>query len=306
MNTKYLIAISGPTAIGKTALGIALAKHYETEIISCDSRQFYKEMYIGTAVPTPSELQSAKHHFIQHISIHDTYSVGHFEKDAIAFLTSCYEQYDDVIMVGGSGLYANAVLKGLDEFPEVPLHLRKQLNTAYAEEGLLPLQKQLKALDPKTYNTIALDNPQRVIRALEVCISSNKPYSSFLNKKKVTRNFIPISVGITAPREVIYQRINKRVDIMVEEGLVKEVEELIPFKKLNALNTVGYKELFEYFEGKMTLSEAIELIKRNTRRFAKRQLTWFKKDTDTIWFDYKTPVETVIKAIEQHKKKHNL
>lgn len=303
MKTNYLITITGPTAIGKTALGIALAKHYNTEIVSCDSRQFYKEMYIGTAVPTPEELKAAKHHFIQHISIHDTYNVGHFEKDAIDLIDSLYEHYNPVVMVGGSGLYANAVLNGLDDFPDVPKTIREELNTRFASEGIIPLQEQLKQLDPISFNTIAIDNPQRLIRALEICIGTNKPYSSFLNKKEVERNFKAIKIGITAERPIIYDRINKRVDIMVEEGLVNEAKALHQYKHLNALNTVGYKELFNHFEGNCSLNEAIELIKRNTRRFAKRQLTWFKKDEDTIWFDYKTNLQTIIDTIDGEIKK---
>lgn len=303
MKTNYLITITGPTAIGKTALGIALAKHYNTEIISCDSRQFYKEMYIGTAVPTPEELKAAKHHFIQHISIHDTYNVGHFEKEAINLIDNLFEDYNPVVMVGGSGLYANAVLNGLDDFPDVPKEIRTQLNKQYASKGIEPLQEQLKQLDPTSFNTIAIDNPQRLIRALEICIGTNKPYSSFLNKKDIQRNFKSIKVGITADRSIIYDRINKRVDIMVEEGLVNEAKALHKYKHLNALNTVGYKELFDHFEGNCSLNEAIELIKRNTRRFAKRQLTWFKKNDDTIWFDYKTSLQTIIDTINKEIKK---
>ena len=303
MNTNFLITITGPTAIGKTALGIALAQHYRTEIVSCDSRQFYKEMYIGTAVPTPNELRAAEHHFIQHISIHDTYNVGHFEKEAVALLDRLFIDNNPVIMVGGSGLYANAVIDGLDDFPDVPNEIREQLNNAYANNGISPLQEQLKQLDPISYKTIAIDNPQRLIRALEICIGTNKPYSSFLNKKDIKRNFKPIKIGIIADRDIIYDRINRRVDIMIEEGLVNEAKSLFKCKHLNALNTVGYKELFSHFEGNCTLDEAIELIKRNTRRFAKRQLTWFKKDANTIWFDYKTPLETIIKSIDNEIKK---
>lgn len=301
MKPRYLITITGPTAIGKTALSIALAKHYNTEIISCDSRQFFKEMYIGTAVPEPEELAAAPHHFIQHISIHDPYSVGDFEKEAIQTLDSLFKNHETLIMVGGSGLYAKAILQGLDEFPDVDPSIREKLNLRLQEEGITPLQEQLKKLDPKSFETIAIKNPQRLIRALEVCIGSGLPYSSFLNKKETQRSFTPITIGLTADRDLIYNRINKRVDIMVENGLIDEVKKLYEFKHLNALNTVGYKELFEYFDGHISKDEAIERIKRNTRRFAKRQLTWFKKDTDTKWFDYKTDLKDIIAHVEDKK-----
>ncbi len=297
--SKYLISIVGPTAIGKTALSIKLATHFNTEIVSADSRQFFKEMQIGTAAPTADELSAAKHHFIHHKSIEDNYNVGAFEVDAIAKLSELYQTHDVVIMVGGSGLYVDAVTKGLDEFPNVKPEIREQLNTALETKGLISLQEQLKELDLDAYNTIALDNPHRVIRALEVCIGSGKPYSSFLNKNKKQRQFKTISIGLTADREIIYNRINSRVDIMVKEGLLQEAKALIPKQHLNALNTVGYKELFNYFNGECTLDFAISEIKKNTRRFAKRQLTWFKKNKDTFWFDYKTNVNEIIATIER-------
>lgn len=300
--SKYLISIVGPTAIGKTALSIKLATHFNTEIVSADSRQFFKEMQIGTAAPTADELSAAKHHFIHHKSIEDNYNVGAFEVDAITKLSELYQTHDVVIMVGGSGLYVDAVTKGLDEFPNVKPEIREQLNTALETKGLISLQEQLKELDLDAYNTIALDNPHRVIRALEVCIGSGKPYSSFLNKDKKQRQFKTISIGLTADREIIYNRINSRVDIMVKEGLLQEAKALIPKQHLNALNTVGYKELFNYFNGEWTLDFAISEIKKNTRRFAKRQLTWFKKNKDTFWFDYKTNVNEIIATIERNIK----
>jgi tRNA dimethylallyltransferase len=300
--SKYLISIVGPTAIGKTALSIKLATHFNTEIVSADSRQFFKEMQIGTAAPTADELSAAKHHFIHHKSIEDNYNVGAFEVDAIAKLSELYQTHDVVIMVGGSGLYIDAVTKGLDEFPNVKPEIREQLNTALETKGLITLQEQLKELDLDAYNTIALDNPHRVIRALEVCIGSGKPYSSFLNKDKKQRQFKTISIGLTADREIIYNRINSRVDIMVKEGLIEEAKALIPKQHLNALNTVGYKELFNYFNSEWTLDFAISEIKKNTRRFAKRQLTWFKKNKDTFWFDYKTNVNEIIATIERNIK----
>ncbi|RCU57742.1 tRNA (adenosine(37)-N6)-dimethylallyltransferase MiaA [Oceanihabitans sediminis] len=300
-NNKYLISIVGPTAIGKTSLSIKLAQHFNTEIISADSRQFFKEMQIGTAAPTPEELAAAPHHFIHHKSIENKYSVGSFEKDAIQKLDTLYKKHDIVIMVGGSGLYVDAVTRGLDHFPDVDKSIREELNLRLENEGLEKLQEQLKNLDEETYNTIALKNPQRVVRALEVCLGTGKPYSSFLNKDKNKRNFKTISIGLTAEREIIYDRINQRVDIMVSEGLLGEVQKLIPKKHLNALNTVGYKELFQYFDQEWTLEFAISEIKKNSRRFAKRQLTWFKRNENTLWFDYKTNVEDIIKEINNKK-----
>lgn len=254
-------------------------------------------MQIGTAAPTPLELAEAPHHFIHHKSIEEAYSVGAFEKDALLQLEDLFTNHEVVIMVGGSGLYVDAVTKGLDHFPEVDKSIRENLNTQLEKEGLESLQEQLKNLDLETYNTIALKNPQRVIRALEVCIGTGKPYSSFLNKDKNNRPFKTITLGLTADREIIYNRINKRVDIMLEQGLLDEVKTLIPHKSLNALNTVGYKEIFNYFSEEWTLEFAISEIKKNSRRFAKRQLTWFKRNEKTLWFDYLTASETVIKKI---------
>lgn len=299
--TKILISIVGPTAIGKTALSIKLAQHFNTEIISADSRQFYKEMQIGTAAPTPSELASAKHHFIHHKSIEDSYSVGDFEKEAIKTLEILFETKDIVIMVGGSGLYVDAVTKGLDEFPNVDPSIRISLNDILSSNGIEPLQEQLKALDPKSYETIAIDNPHRLIRALEVCIGSKQPYSSFLTSKNKTRSFKTLTIGLTAERDLIYDRINKRVDNMMNEGFLDEVKGLQSKQKLNALNTVGYKELIKFLDNEWTLDFAVSEIKKNTRRFAKRQLTWFKRNTDTLWFDYKINIENVIKAIKELK-----
>lgn len=283
---KYVISVVGTTAIGKTALGIKLANYFNTEIISADSRQFFKEMTIGTAVPTADELNAAKHHFIQNLSIFDNYSVGDFEKDALEKIATLHQQNDVVILLGGSGLYVDAVLTGLDYFPKVPISIREQLKISLDNNGIGVLQEQLKVLDPLSYNTIAIDNPQRLIRALEICIGTGKPYASFLNKKKGKRAFKVLKVGLTAEREIIYERINKRVDIMVENGLLDEAEKLYPFKELNALQTVGYKELFAYFDGTFTLDFAISEIKKNTRRFAKRQITWFKKDDEIQWFKH--------------------
>lgn len=295
---KHLITIVGPTAIGKTALSIKLANHFNTEILSADSRQFFKEMQIGTAVPTPEELKAAKHHFIHHKSIKDNYNVGAFEKDAINKLDALFKIHDVVILVGGSGLYVDAVTKGLDDFPKVENTIRPALNDELETKGLPYLQEQLKTLDPIAYNTLAIDNPHRVIRALEICIGTKKPYSSFLNKEKGKRRFNTISIGLTAEREMIYNRINRRVEIMLDEGLLEEVKRLSPYKALNALNTVGYKELFNYLEDEWTLDFAVSEIKKNTRRFAKRQLTWFKKNAHTQWFDYNTSPNDIIKTLK--------
>jgi tRNA dimethylallyltransferase len=293
LKKKYLISIVGPTAIGKTALSIKLAQYFKTEIISCDSRQFFKEMTIGTAVPEIEELAAAPHHFIQHKSISEEYNVGSFENEAIAELNEMFKTNDVVIMVGGSGLYVNAVVNGLDEFPKVDKSIREELTNRLATEGIASLQKQLLELDPISYHKIAIDNPQRISRALEICIGSGKPYSSFLNLKKNNRNFETISIGLTADREFIYDRINKRVDIMLQNGLLKEVKALLPHKGLNALNTVGYKELFKYLSGEWEFDFAISEIKKNTRRFAKRQVTWFKRNKETTWFDYKYEIQEV-------------
>lgn len=293
-----LITIVGPTAIGKTALSIQLAKHFNTEIISCDSRQFYKEMSIGTAVPDAEELASATHHFIQNRSIQEDYNVGQFEKDALEKLSELFQKHEVVIMVGGSGLYVDAVLKGLDYFPDVDEKVREKLIANLEKFGIHYLQEQLKELDPESYSSIAIDNPQRLIRALEICISTNIPFSTFKNKPKEPRPFTSIKIGLNADREIIYNRINDRVDLMVEYGLIEEVTRLLPYKKLNALQTVGYKELFLYLENETTLEEAVSEIKKNTRRFAKRQLTWFRKDSSILWFDYLTNYNAIIKEIE--------
>ena len=297
--TKTLISIVGPTAIGKTALSIKLAQRFKSEIISADSRQFYKEMHIGTAVPSREELNTAKHHFIQHKSIEEYYSVGDFERDAIAKISELHQKNPIVIMVGGSGLYVKAVTKGLDDFPDVDKNIREELNKKFEINGLKPLQNQLKELDPEAYNTIAIDNPQRLVRALEICIGTNKPYSSFLTNPEKKRDFKTITIGLDAKRDIIYDRVNQRVDLMIENGLLEEVKKLLPYKNLNALNTVGYKELFRYFEGFDTLDFAISEIKKNTRRFAKRQLTWFRKNENITWFDYQTDTDQIISYIEK-------
>ena len=299
---NYLISVVGATGIGKTALSIKLAQHFNSEIISCDSRQFYKEMNIGTAVPSIKELDAAKHHFIQNRSIFDDYSVGQFEKDALDTLDTLFSKGKVVIMVGGSGLYTNAVINGLDYFPEVDPEIRTTLNKRLLTEGVEPLQHELKKLDIESYNTIEIENPHRLIRALEICIGTGKTYSEFKNKPKAIRNFIPIKIGLTADRKIMYNRINQRVDIMMQAGLLDEAQSLYPTNKLNALETVGYRELFEYFDGKCSLEFAIEEIKKNTRRFAKRQVTWNKKDQEINWFNFETNFSEILDKIELHLK----
>ena len=298
MALKYLISVVGPTAIGKTSLAIALAKHYKTEIVSADSRQFFEELRIGTAVPSKEELATVKHHFIQHKSIFKSYSVGHFEKEVIAQLSNLFNKHDCVIMVGGSGLYVDAVTKGLDEFPVVDPAIREELNKKLKESGIVELQTQLKLLDEIQYAKIDIENPHRLIRALEICIGSGQPYSSFLNKRKIKRPFKTITIGLKADRQVIYDRINQRVDLMIEAGLLEEARKLHPHRTLNALQTVGYKELFNYFDGEWDLDFAISEIKKNTRRFAKRQLTWYRKNEKIIWFDYNEDNVNIFKSID--------
>ena len=299
MKQKKLIVLVGPTAIGKTALSIVLAQYFNCEIVSCDSRQFFKEMQIGTAVPTTTELSAVQHHFIQNKSIFDQYTVGDFEKEAIHTLDELYQNDDFAILVGGSGLYVDAVIKGFDEFPEIKTSVRAAVTFNYEQFGIEYLQTELQKLDPKYFEVVAKGNPQRMMRALEVCIGTGKPYSTFLNQKKNSRNFTPIFIGLEAERSVIYDRINQRVDCMIEEGLLEEVEKLVSFKNLNALQTVGYKELFRYVEGEISLEFAIDEIKKNTRRFAKRQLTWFKKNENTIWFDYLIDRQEIIQHITE-------
>ncbi|TMM56917.1 tRNA (adenosine(37)-N6)-dimethylallyltransferase MiaA [Maribacter algarum] len=295
---KTLITVVGPTAIGKTKLAIAIAQHFETEILSADSRQFFKEMRIGTAVPSKEELYSAPHHFIQHKSINQSYSVGDFERDAIELLHSLFKEKDIIVLVGGSGLYVDAVTKGLDTFPKINPEIRTKLNTELKEHGITHLQERLKELDASYYAQVDLENPHRLIRALEVCIGSGEPYSYFINQEKSKRPFDICTVGISADREIIYDRINRRVDSMLAEGLLEEAKSVYQYKELNALKTVGYKELFKFFEGEWELDFALSEIKKNTRRFAKRQLTWFKKNKETLWVDFEENSSEILRKIE--------
>lgn len=300
MNPKkpLLICVVGPTAIGKTTLSIEIAKAFSTEIISADSRQFYKEMKIGTAVPSSEELDAVPHHFIQDKSIFEEYSVGDFEKEALQKLNELFKKHSVVVMVGGSGLYVDAVVNGLDSFPEVVSEIREQLNDELLSKGIESLQKELKEVDPAYFQKADIQNPHRVIRALEIYRSSGKPYTSFLKKAESNRPFETHYVGLTAKRELIYDRINQRVDLMIASGLIEEAASLTPHKALNALKTVGYRELFQYFEGKLTKEEAIAEIKKNTRRFAKRQGTWLRKNEQISWFDYTTSSSEIIHAIK--------
>ncbi len=292
-----LISILGQTASGKTALAVKLAKYYNTEVISCDSRQFFKEMSIGTAKPSIKEMDGIPHHFVNHISITDHYTAGKFEEDAIQQLETIFTRASTAIMVGGSGMYAQAVIHGIDDIPSDEA-IRTQLNERLQNEGIESLQKELLELDPVFYNKVDQDNPQRVIRALEVCLASGKPYSDLRSGQK-ERVFQNINFAIDWDREALYERINLRVDQMVSDGLLEEAKTLYPKRDLNALQTVGYKELFAHFDGQCTLDEAIESIKQNTRRFAKRQKTWFKKMEDVHWIKPDTNIETISDIVKQ-------
>jgi tRNA dimethylallyltransferase len=281
--TKTLIVIAGPTASGKTAAAIELAKYYKTVIVSADSRQFYREMSIGTAKPTDDELTAIKHYFINSHSITETFNAGDYEKQSLELLTKLFKTHDIVILVGGSGLFIKAVCEGFDEFPDLKPDLRDKLNKEFKEKGISYLQEKLKVADPEYYKQVDLNNPQRVIRALEVFENTGQPYSSYRKSIANKRPFRIIKFGLNLSREALYQRINLRVDDMIKQSLVEEVRSLLPYRHLNALNTVSYSELFDYFDEKTDLPSAIELIKQNTRRFAKRQLTWFTKDKDITW-----------------------
>ncbi len=292
---KKLISIVGPTAIGKTALAISVANHFQTEIISADSRQFYKDMSIGTAKPSEEELSTAPHHFVDFLPVDQLYSAGDFERDALAKIREIHQTKDIVVMVGGSGLYVNAVCLGLDDMP-ADIALRRQLMTKLNTDGLAPLQEQLKELDPIGYEQMDHMNTQRVVRALEVCLTSGRPFSSFHKDQSKQRPFEVITIGLTAERQLIYDRINARVDQMLEAGLVNEVKSLVSKREENALKTVGYREIFEFLDGDFALEDAVERIKKNTRNFAKRQLTWFKKQP-TTWFD-SSEFDSVIPYLE--------
>lgn len=282
--SKTLIVILGPTGVGKTDLSISIAKHFNTEISSSDSRQVYKEIRIGTAVPEEHQLAAVKHHFIHTHSIHDYFSSWECEKQTLKLLEDLYKEKDQMLLVGGSMMYIDAVCNGIDEIPTIDPQLRKEVMEQYEKDGLECMRLQLKQLDPVFYNQVDLKNAKRVLHAIEVCLMSGKPYSELRTNSKKHRDFNIVKIGLNRDRAELYDRINRRVDIMINEGLIEEAKSVFEFRHYNSLNTVGYKELFEHFEGKISLEEAIELIKRNSRRYAKRQLSWFRRDDEIQWF----------------------
>lgn len=283
-SSQYLIVLLGPTGVGKTDLSVTLSYRFNAPILSADSRQFYKEMRIGTAVPSQTILESAPHYFIGNKSVTERYSCGMFELEVLECLNDLYKSHQSAMLVGGSGLYIDAVCNGIDDFPSPDIELRKDLSAKLNDQGIDALRMQLKLLDPEYYNQVDLKNTQRIIKAVEVCIQTGKTYTSFLTSPNKKRFFTPIKIGLNRSREELYQRINSRVDIMVAEGLVDEVKSLYHLKNLNALNTVGYKEIFDFLDGKQSLETSIDLIKQNSRRYAKRQLTWWARDKEITWF----------------------
>lgn len=297
---KILVVVLGSTATGKTAVSVDIARRFSTEILSCDSRQFYREIPIGTAAPTLEEQALAPHHFVASRSLSDDYSCGMYEHDAIELLEKLFLKHDVVVMTGGSGLYIDAVCDGMDDIPS-SVELRAELALRYELEGLEGLVDQLRELDPEYCSSADLSNKQRVLRALEVCLASDKPYSSFRKGQGTSRSFEVVKIGLDIERELLYDRINRRVDIMIEQGLEQEARGVYPLRELNALQTVGYRELFDYFDGRITKAEAIELIKRNSRRYAKRQKTWFGRDSRVVWFDALS--ENVLSEIEKYIQK---
>ncbi|MCF8357812.1 MAG: tRNA (adenosine(37)-N6)-dimethylallyltransferase MiaA [Prolixibacteraceae bacterium] len=295
--TKNLILILGPTAIGKTRVSIQIAKHFNTEIISADSRQIYRELSIGTALPNAQQLHTVKHHLIHNHSIHEYYNAAHYEKEALEKIEHLFQKNDTVIMTGGSMLYIDVVCNGIDDLPDVDPEIRENLTKRFQNEGLENLRLELKKIDPAYYKTADLKNPKRILHALEIFYTTGKTYSSMLTRKKVNRDFNIVKIGLNTNRQFLHERINKRVDEMIENGLIKEARSVFPYCHLNSLNTVGYKELFLHFENKLTLNEAIERIKRNTRRYARRQITWFRKDKEITWFEPEE-VKEIINNIE--------
>lgn len=296
---NILLVLLGPTGVGKTDISIDIAGSFGAEIISCDSRQFYIEMTIGTAVPSEDQLEKIKHHFIKFLSVKEYYSASLFERDVLEMLPELFKKNNIVLMSGGSGMYIDAVCNGIDEIPDVDPAIRQKYTRKYKEEGLESLRVSLKLLDPEHYKNADLKNYKRIIRALEICETTGRPYSTFLKNEKRERDFRIIKIGLKRPREELYERINLRVDRMISMGLEEEARVLHEQKNLNALNTVGYKELFDYFDKKLSVEKAVELIKRNTRRYAKRQLTWWAKNKDIVWFhpDHK---QEIIEFIEKN------
>ena len=294
--TKKLVIILGPTASGKTSLGLEIAKELNTEIISSDSRQFYKELKIGSAPPSQIELETIKHHFIQHLSVSDKYSIGQFEKDAIKKITFLFKKHDIVLMIGGSGMYIDAVCNGIDDLPKIPKKIRESINLKFEKKGLEWLNSEVKRIDPHFYDFVDKHNPQRLKRCIEVFETSGKKISSLLKKDRKKRNFEIIKIGISIDREKLYKKINERVDLMIKGGLIDEAKSLLKHRDHNALNTVGYKELFNYFDKNYSKEFAINEIKKNTRRFAKRQMTWFRKDKKIEWF-YRNELNQILDFI---------
>ena len=296
---KRLISIVGTTGIGKTRLAIDLAKHLGTEIISCDSRQFYKEMKIGTAMPTESELAEATHHFVGNISIHDYYSIGLYEHEALEKLTEIFSEKDVAIMVGGSGMYEKAVVEGMNDLPEADEENQKKLIDLFENEGIEPLQKLLFELDPEYFSVVDKDNSRRLLRAIDVIWQTGKTYTENLSLPKPTRSFETFRIGIEAPREIIYERINRRVDLMMEKGLLHEAQRLIPAREKVALQTVGYSELFKYFDGEWNLDFAVSEIQKNSRRYAKRQMTWNRKLGNVNWVHYDNSLQEALSLLRK-------
>jgi tRNA dimethylallyltransferase len=294
---KTLVIILGPTAIGKTKISIQVAQHFNTEIVSADSRQIYRELSIGTALPNAQQLHTVKHHLIHNHSIHAYYNAAHYEKEALGIIEKLFQRNDTVIMTGGSMLYIDVVCNGIDDLPDVEPEIRENLVKRFHNEGLDNLRLELKKIDPAYYKTADLKNPKRILHALEIFYTTGKPYSSLLTRKKVNRDFNIVKIGLNTDRQILHERINKRVDEMIENGLIEEARSVFSFRHLNSLNTVGYKELFLHFENKLTLNEAIELIKRNTRRYARKQITWFRKDKNITWFE-PGEVKEIINNIE--------
>jgi tRNA dimethylallyltransferase len=294
---KKLVVITGPTASGKTALSIILAEHFKSEIISSDSRQFYKGMDIGTAKPSESELKKIPHHFINFLEPDEKYNIGKFETDAIEKINLLFKKHDLLFLTGGSGLYIDAVCTGIDDLPETDVKVRSELNDLYKTNGIKSLQKKLFDLDPEYYSEVDLNNPHRLMRAIEVTITSGKKYSSFRKKTSKQRNFSVKKIGLLVDREELYDKINNRVNEMINNGFVKEVESLLPYRDENALQTVGYKEIIEFLDRKISLEEAINFIKQNTRNYAKRQMTWFRRDPEIKWFE-PSETESMIRFIQ--------
>lgn len=301
MSSKHgtLIVIGGPTGSGKSALAVEIAKHFGAPIISTDSRQVYRNMAIGTAQPTEEELEAARHYFIADREVEDDFNCGRYEVEALTLLDKLFTEHKYVVAVGGSGLYIQALCSGMDSLPEADEQLREELKQRLDSEGLAALVEELRRLDPKYVEVVDTYNPARVMRALEVCISSGKPYSEQRSGTIAERPFNIIKIATDMPRDILYERINRRVDIMVEEGLIEEVRNLYPKRALNALQTVGYRELFDHFDGKCSMEEAIELIKRNSRRYAKRQMTWFRRDEEFAWFS-PSDLDAIIEHINHH------